>query len=108
LSTTLQRKPSRQSDIPEDTATRVLPDRGNFELGNSRLVIKPSPAKATSNVRTTKSTSEIVRKAVIDVLAHTDSMEEALQRALKSFGDRNTYWDQVNWSFVLLCESINF
>jgi len=101
LSTTLQRKPSRQSDIPQDAAARVLPDRGTFELGNSRLVIKPSSAKAASNVRTTKSTSEIVRKAVIDVLAHTDSMEEALHRALESFGDRSTYWDQVNWSFVL-------
>ena len=77
-------------------------------MGNSRLVIKPSPAKASSNVRTTKSTSEIVRKAVINVLAHTDSMEEALLRALQSFGDRSTYWDQVNRSLVLLCESINF
>lgn len=101
LSTTLQRKPSRRTDIPHDSvrsAARVLAADSSqaFELGNSRLVIKSNPAKATSNVRNTKSTSEIVRKAVIDVLAHTDNMEQALQGALESFGNRNTYWDQVN------------
>lgn len=77
----LQRKPSRERDI----------------LKEARLVIKSTPAKVvpTTNVKKTKLTSEIVRKAVIDALAHTDSMEEALHRALQSFGDRNTFWDQV-------------
>jgi uncharacterized membrane protein YecN with MAPEG domain len=71
-------------------------------LGNSRLVIKSNPSKAVTqgesglgNVRKTKATSELVRKAVIDALAHTDNMGEALQRAVKSFGNRSTYWDQV-------------
>ncbi|KAG0583521.1 hypothetical protein KC19_3G143500 [Ceratodon purpureus] len=108
--TFLQRKPSRRADVTqESTADDLakpgagsLPDSKAFELGNSRLVIKSNPAKATkqgesdsSNVRKTKATSEIVRKAVIDVLAHTDDMEEALQRAVASFGNRSTYWDQM-------------
>ena len=106
----LQRKPSRQADIPQGSTAGglakagvgSLPDSKALELGNSRLLIKSNPAKATtqnesslSNARKTKSTSEAVRKAVIDVLAHTYNMEEALLRALKSFGNCSTYWDQV-------------
>lgn len=110
ITTSLLRKPLRQADAPQELpsgelskpADKSLPDSKAFELGNSRLVIKSKPAKATpndsgsSNVKKTKLIPEIVRKAVIDILAHTDNMEEALHRALVSFGNRSTYWDQVS------------
>lgn len=116
----LQRKPSRRACSTQESTDGGLAKPGagslydskTFDLGNSRLVIKSSPAEATtpsdsglSNVRKTKSTSEVVRKAVIDVLAHTDNMEEAFQRAVESFGNRSTYWDQVNRSILHLYDS---
>jgi len=41
-------------------------------------------------------TGEIVRKAVIDVLAHTDNMGDALSRASHALGDEYPLWNQAS------------
>ncbi len=41
-------------------------------------------------------TGEIVRKAVIDVLAHTDNMGDALSRASHALGDEYSLWNQAS------------
>lgn len=98
-STSLRPKPVLQERNPEESASRVVPSKfvaykNVIEAGNSRLVIKSKASKPFASKRTEEAL-EVVRKAVIDVLAHTDDMGEALERALTSFGQRNSYWDQV-------------
>lgn len=97
--TSLRPKPVLQERNPEESASRVVPSKfvaykNVIEAGNSRLVIKSKASKPFVSKRTEEAL-EVVRKAVIDVLAHTDDMGEALERTLKSFGQRNSYWDQV-------------
>lgn len=114
----LQPKPSPLRKYPRDSrlethggsAVRSGTNDEFLMATNSHLVIKSNslspripfvstkPREKTSNQRADKrdETMDVIRKAVIDVLAHSDDMSDALQRATESLGNRSSYWDQAS------------
>jgi pentatricopeptide repeat protein len=75
----------------ESATAKMLQPQAFCVLRKSKRVSnKRSEEKGGNN-----KTREIVRKAVIDVLAHTDNMGDALSRASHALGDEYSLWNQM-------------
>jgi hypothetical protein len=76
----------------ESATAKMLQPQAFCVLRKSKRVSnKRSEEKGGNN-----KTREIVRKAVIDVLAHTDNMGDALSRASHALGDEYSLWNQAS------------
>jgi hypothetical protein len=76
----------------ESATAKLLKPQAFCVLRKSKRVSnKRSEEKGGNN-----KTGEIVRKAVIDVLAHTDNMGDALSRASHALGDEYSLWNQAS------------
>jgi hypothetical protein len=76
----------------ESATAKLLQPQAFCVLRKSKRVSnKRSEEKGGNN-----KTGEIVRKAVIDILAHTDNMSDALSRASHALGDEYSLWNQAS------------
>jgi hypothetical protein len=76
----------------ESATAKLLQPQAFCVLRKSKRVSNRRSEEKGSNNKT----GEIVRKAVIDVLAHTDNMGDALSRASHALGDEYSLWNQAS------------